>query len=355
MNMKFVFLHDGYSYGGAEKMFRWLASKMFSNGYDIKVCYLYNILRYDDNIPTDTLGLKQENNFVFRNIMLFILGFIKTIKYLTKNRADVVLSFGAHSYVFLVLLKPFFKYQLVVSERGDLDKHKFKALRRFLFSKSDFCIFQTPDARIQYFNIKDDKCVIIPNKIEEPPFTWHEEVSSNLIINVGRLDKEQKRQDVLIRAFSLLPNSYSNYKLKFVGTGTDINYFKSIVNELNLEGRVEFCGFSNNIIEELKQAQIFVLSSDFEGLPNALMEALIFGIPSISTDCSPGGARFLIDSGVNGIIVPCNNPLELKNAIVKLITSKSLRNKFSIQSKLKMKDFHEDSILEKWCRVFEKL
>ena len=79
------------------------------------------------------------------------------------------------------------------------------------------------------------------------------------------------------------------------------------INAMGLAERVHLHASRKDIFDCIRTARLFVLTSDFEGMPNALMEAMALGLPCISTDCRPGGARTLIESGKNGIIVPTRN------------------------------------------------
>src|SRR5690606_37218842 len=126
---------------------------------------------------------------------------------------------------------------------------------------------------------------------------------------VGRLH-EQKNQQLLVNAFAKISNEYPDYKLEIFGEGELRDLLEEQISKLNLEGKVILRGTTNTLFDEIIDASLFVLSSDFEGMPNALMEAMSLGLPCISTDCKPGGAKELIENKVNGLL---SNRLSEKN------------------------------------------
>ena len=126
---------------------------------------------------------------------------------------------------------------------------------------------------------------------------------------LGRLDIFQKRQDVLIKAFYLFHNNHPDYKLEIWGDGAqqDEEKIKRLISSLKLDNYVIMKGVTNTPSKSIMDSRFFVLSSDFEGIPNALIEAMSLGLPCISTKCSPGGAELLITNSRNGLLVPCGD------------------------------------------------
>ena len=108
-------------------------------------------------------------------------------------------------------------------------------------------------------------------------------------------------------AFALIADKYPNLTLEFYGDGLFNKEIQSKINAMGLTERVHLHASRKEIFNCIRTARLFVLTSDYEGMPNALMEAMALGLPCISTDCRPGGARTLIKSGKTGIIVPLRN------------------------------------------------
>lgn len=99
------------------------------------------------------------------------------------------------------------------------------------------------------------------------------------------------------------------------GQGEKENDLKKQVADFKLANRVCFPGNVQNIAEEMEKNAMFVLSSDFEGMPNALMEAMALGLPCVATDCPVGGPRYLIQNGENGLLVPVKDADALAKAM----------------------------------------
>ena len=112
-------------------------------------------------------------------------------------------------------------------------------------------------------------------------------------------------------------------------------------------------GVTENVERELSLAKLFVLTSDYEGMPNALMEALAAGVPSISTDCPCGGPRELIKNGMNGLLVPCNDKYSLADSIDYLLSNENVRAKMSANAKESAKLFYPNTVNDKWRMYFE--
>ena len=103
----------------------------------------------------------------------------------------------------------------------------------------------------------------------------------------------------------------------------------------------------------LEEATMFVLSSDFEGIPNSLLEAMALGVPCISTDCSPGGAALLIKPNINGILVPKGDVEALANAMKYYVQHPNIAEQYGEQAKYVNEEFSEEKIIPMWLRAFE--
>ena len=203
----------------------------------------------------------------------------------------------------------------VVCERNDHYKpgyYKLKILKPF-FRFADGGVFQLKKAREYYCNMKVP-IAVIPNPIVSKteircvPHTRR----NHVVVTHGRLDIFQKRQDVLISAFSLLVKEYPDYQLHIYGRqkpgANDEQRIKTQIQDLGLGGNVMLMGVSNNPKDDIKNAMVWVSTSDFEGISNALIDAMSIGMPCVATDCSPGGAAFLINNKENGLLVKRGDP-----------------------------------------------
>ena len=169
-----------------------------------------------------------------------------------------------------------------------------------------------------------------------------------IILAVGRL-VEAKDYPNLLNAFSLV-NNYKKVRLLILGDGKELKKLTGLSNSLGIAEKVEFLGFQINPYKFMSKADVFVLSSLYEGFGNVIVEAMACGTPVVSTDCK-SGPNEIIEDGKNGLLVPVQNPKALAEAILKLLNSKELREKFSEAGKKHAEDF----TIERKTKEYEKL
>ena len=163
----------------------------------------------------------------------------------------------------------------------------------------------------------------------------------------------EKRFEVLIEAFYHVHKRYSDYTLIIYGRGPFLDKYKRIVSDYGLDGFVQFPGFVSNVAETIREDGIFVLSSKFEGIPNALIEALSTGIPCVATDCSPGGPAFLTKNGQNGVLVKVDDADALASSIIKLIENPNYAVMLSERGPEILNDLAPDHINSLWIKAFQ--
>lgn len=174
------------------------------------------------------------------------------------------------------------------------------------------------------------------------------EFKKNTIIGVGRF-YEVKRFDLLIKAHKLLLDDGIENNLILVGYGGAEEEYRELIKKLEVEDSVDIVGFKENPYPFIKNSDIFVLSSDHEGLPTVICEAMTLGKPIVGTKCA--GVKELIDSNKFGILVECGNEKELKDAIKLILLSEEKRIYFKEQSLKRSNIFNKFNVLKK----FEKL
>jgi glycosyltransferase involved in cell wall biosynthesis len=149
---------------------------------------------------------------------------------------------------------------------------------------------------------------------EEPTHPWFRERRGRLLVSVGRLSR-MKDQETILRALALLPE---DVRLVIFGEGKQRPRLETMAQKLGLGGRVDLPGYISNPFSHVARADLFVLSSRFEGFCNALLEALVVGTPAVSTDC-PSGPREILDGGRYGRLVPIGKPQLLAEAILQTL------------------------------------
>ena len=311
---------------------------------------LHNKVEYELLPQVDVVNLSYKYGIKF--------GFFKVIRSIKKlvklENPDVVVCFMAQNILLTGIAIKNIKVPFVVSERIDPAQVKrnfiFKHILNKIYERASLVIFQTKRAQ-NYFNekIRKNSC-IIGNPIKISCFK-----SSNTkhkIVNVGRMTA-QKNQAMLLDVFKSIHDKYPDYTLTIYGDGPLRNELESKIKELGLEDSAFLPGVSNSIHKEMSDAEMFVLSSNFEGLSNALMEAMLMGLPSISTDCA--GSDEIIVNNENGILIPVGDANQLYDAIENLINDKKLRNSISKNSTESMKKYEEKNIIDKWNSTIENV
>ena len=182
---------------------------------------------------------------------------------------------------------------------------------------------------------------------------------NKVLINVARFDKLQKRQHLIIEAFNKIKKRFSDWRIEFWGEmnfnkrSVDyVNYCKSLVVKYGLEEQVHFCGTTENVIEKLKEASIFVFPSAYEGLPLAHIEAMSTGLPSIGFKNCPA-VNELIKDGSNGIL--CEETVDaFALGLAELMDDVDKRKQYGLQAKNDMNQYAPENIWDQWEELINK-
>ena len=346
--MKIMFCVLCLNYGGAEKNLCIVANELCKRGHDIYICNLNYLptVQYIDNSVT----VIDAPSFSTRGVKRFQqLNFI--IKCCKDIHPDLLVSFLYIPNILTPIAGKILHIPTIISERGDPSKRNGK-LQRF-YSLATGAVFQTEGAR-KYFKGKlYNKGTVIPNPVilsEKYEKKYDYNIRTKSIIFSARFSIQQKRQDLMLDAFKIVHEKYPEYILNFFGDGPDEEKIKQYTTELGLEHSVRFNGLTTNMVEELIKSEIFVLSSDYEGIPNSLIEAMSIGLPCVSTDCTPGGARLLINNGENGLIVERGNSTLLAAAILRMIEDRAFAIKCGNEAKKISQTFSLENIMNDWER-----
>jgi glycosyltransferase involved in cell wall biosynthesis len=207
-------------------------------------------------------------------------------------------------------------------------------------------VLQTDRARKYFPEVVQRNSIVIVNPIDIN--TYAIEQSKPRIVSAGRLVK-QKNQIMLVKAFKQIHDKYPEYSLTIYGEGELREEIEEQIIKLDLKEAVDLPGNLTNVHDEMKDAYMFVLSSDYEGLSNSLLEAMMMGLPCISTDCS-GSDEVIIDR-YNGILVPRGNQEQLSEAMKLLIDDKELTKKIGRNAMTSSEKFSTKNVINKWDKI----
>lgn len=324
--MKIVFVLPDMPGGGTERVVAMLANEYVKRNYEVAILlFAGNQVVYplDEKIEVVVLGKASGGNPLVR-----IKRIINMRKYYKANKGCYLFSFSVMGTVFSVISAAGIPYRMLVSERNDPTKMSHQKLRDWAYRKADKLVLQTEDVKKFFDKEIQKKAVVIPNPVAgDMPELFIGERKKR-IAAVARL-QPQKNHKLLIDAFAEFLKDYPNYELHLFGVGELENTLKQQVNDLQIDDKVIFRGFCDNVTDEIKDYMMFVSSSDYEGISNSMIEALAMGVPVVATDCPVGGARMCIDHNESGILVPVQNVDALTSAMKKIASDSMFRDKLS--------------------------
>ena len=247
--------------------------------------------------------------------------------------------------------------RLIISERCDPNRLMKKRYgRKFIekyYPRADAAVFQTDFARAVYPKRIADKGVVIPNPLKADlpaPYTGKRR---SRIVTFCRISR-QKNLRLLIRAFGLFLKTHPGFSLAVYGDAVsedgkaELADAKALVSDSGLEQAVDFLPFRADVHGEILRDAMYVNSSDFEGLSNAMLEALAVGLPCVCTDCPAGGARAVLRDGENGLLVPMNDPKALCAAMCRIADDPALAEKLSRNGAKLRGDYSAEAIAARW-------
>lgn len=356
--MKILFYIGNLRKGGAERVVATLSNKLVEKNEVIIITTTDEKVEYSLDKSIKLFSLKNfdgNKNPLVKNII-----YLKRLKdYIKEIDPDIILGFLPEPSYRLLILKPFIKSPVIISDRNDpkieYASLKSRTIMKFLYKRADGFVFQIDEARDYFCKKIQDKSIVIANPVDDRFLkTKYVGYKSTEFINVGRLN-EQKNQILLIESFKDVIKKYPNYKLLIYGEGSLKNELSMYIKDNKLNNNVKLCGNVDDIENILKDKKGFILSSKYEGMPNALMEAMAVGVPCISTDCPCGGPRELIKNNINGLLVKSNDKNELVSAMYKIIENDKMCKKIAMSAKKNMNNYSCDKIVSKWFEFMKEV
>lgn len=307
--------------GGAERVIAQLANYFTEQNIDCRIITTENQeVMYSLNEKVDVLSIGRKSN---NKVIDRILRYKKIRSVVQENKPDVVLTMPEDTGIYAILALIGTGIPVYVSERNNpwvMPNVKItRILRKVAYPFAKGIIFQTQMAK-SFF----------PEYIQKKGFVLQNPVDSSRIPNpyigkrkkvfaaVGRLEP-QKNFPMLIKAFSEFHKEEKDYKLVIYGEGRERSNIENLIKELHLENFVSLPGRNKDVLNCINDCAAFILSSDYEGMPNALIEAMCMGMPVISTDCPSGGPKEIIENEKNGLLIPVNDAQRMVQAMFNII------------------------------------
>lgn len=350
---RLIFFDATLQSGGAERVISILTKHLLQCGYHVEILLYHDqpvFYTMPANLKITSVKKETGSTNLLKNILWMHRFF--------KENADIVISFLAQ-FNMLALVSYFgLKSKIIVADRNDPRyipaNSILRGLRNVLYSMANGVVLQTQHNK-SYFSKKiQSKSTVIYNPVDlkEKRGQALRTPKQDKIVCVGRL-MPQKNQSVLLKAFALIQAQFPTYKLVFYGDGPQRSSLEQEAIQLSVAERVVFAGNVKDVFDKISDAKLFVLSSNYEGMPNALIEAMCLGLPVISTDVS--GAEELITNGKSGFIVPRNSPEKLAEAMCKVLSDEALQKQFAYQAKKLNDKLQVSIIVNQWVNFFTKM
>ena len=336
---KIMFLCHGAGNGGAERVITSLANEFAARG---NIVVLVTTKEDNNDYVISDLVVRErvisrKSNIVFRTIDRII----KLRSCIKKHCPDYIVSFSSIPNMQVIAASIGLKTKIIISERTDPSRYPTgkagRVLRRILYPFADKIVFQTKEAQDFFPDRIKSRSTIIANPISKDTPDRYLGKREKRIVGVGSLGS-QKNWFVALEACKSFFLDHPDYYLEIYGEGPDKERLtREIENCAPLRERVRLMGFSEKVIDRVRTAAFYISSSDYEGISNAMLEALAVGTPVICTDCPVGGARMFIENGKNGFLYSVGDSSALYNKMCTLADNDELCKMFS-ENSVKIKD-----------------
>jgi glycosyltransferase involved in cell wall biosynthesis len=348
--------------GGAERVVTNLANQFASEGYTVYVAtewYDENEFELDPRVTRVHVGLREGDDKKSR-VTKFLLR-VKYLKEFVKQyNPDVLVAFAHRANYRALMAAGNSKIPVVISIRinpiGYYDAFSDAVQIKWLFPKAAGCVYQTQEQKDFFKPYLQDNSRIIMNPINPKYFGNGRPANiEKAVVHHARL-VDFKNQPMLVRAFLKVHDKHPDYVLRIYGPDSQ-DGTKEILEKLIADNHAEeyvfLMGPSNNLEVEIPKGEVYAYSSDYEGMPNSLLEAMAMGMPVVSTDCPCGGPRTVIRDGENGFLIPVGDEDALADRICRLIEDKELAKSFGEKAKEIEKVASVEAIYEQWKEYLE--
>lgn len=324
--MKIVFIIPNMTGGGTERVISLLSQEYIRMGLDVAIMQFAgyeHAYELDDKIEDFSIAPKSSGNPI-----IMIQRLVDMRRYFKKNPDCLIFSFCVMGAVFSVMSTFGMKRYILVAERSSPDSCKQVRLRNWAYKRTNRITFQTQEGITYFPDWIKSKAIVIPNPIDAAIPKPYEGPRTKRIVSVGRLHAV-KNHELLFNAFADFSKQFPEYELHIYGQGELEQKLKEHAKDLKISDKIMWHGFRKDVTEEIKDAGMFISTSNYEGISNSMLEALAMGIPSICTDCPIGGARSYIEHGKNGLLIPVRDKEALTKAMIQIASDASFADKLS--------------------------
>ncbi|BDW93815.1 glycosyl transferase [Flagellimonas marinaquae] len=352
---RIAFVISRLTSGGAQRVVTTLANELTSK-FDITIITFSNVTPFykiDKNIKLISCfpeeSIPPSANFI-DSIKLNFKIYRKIGKIIEDQKIQLVIGFITQANILSILAAKRKGIPCIVSERTNpkrANTPKFWSfLRKLTYPKADSLVVQTKNVKNYYLNkIPTNRITILPNPINKE-LTIKRDLKNkeNIVLAVGRLHK-LKNHAMAIEAFHKA--NPKGWKLKILGEGSEMNKLQELIADKN---NIELLGSKTNIEDYYNKAKIFLFTSNYEGFPNALLEAMHFGLAPISTDCESGPSE-IIEDGKNGYLVEVKNVDQMAERLKLLTTDENLLTNIRNKAENSTQGYLSENVSRSWYNL----
>lgn len=355
-----TFVLGGLTGGGAERVAVTLMNMWVEKGYQITLISMrgpaVDVYPISDKVNRLVLGGEGESSNK-------LIGLLKNVLYVKKLRQAIksansknVVSFLTRANLYAILACAGLNKKVIISERNDISKQPLRwpwpFLRTLLYKYADVV---TANSKVALQSMKPyvaaSKLHYIPNPVQIPKESATPE-KSMILLNVARLTSHKRQADI-INAFKLIENDFPEWSLVILGEGEERGNLTKLAKSYGMENCISLPGFVQTISDFYTSSAIFVLPSEYEGTPNALLESMSYGIPSVVADSLPGAVE-QIKHNETGLIYEGGNIQDLSEKLKYLMNEPELRKSIGRSAREYVEKYSPETILNVWDTVLSK-
>lgn len=364
MKRKIAFHLNCLEQGGAERVVSNLADQFAKEGYEVLIAtewYGENEFQIDKRIRRVHVGLKETDQNKCR-IMQFMLRIKYLREFMKKEKPDILIAFAQRANYRALMASCLTGIPVLISIRtdpvGHYDARSDKLQIPLLFPRAAGCVFQTQGQKEFFAPYLQENSRIILNPLNDKYIGVPKpEKRVKEVVQSGRL-VDFKNQPMLLKAFIDVHRKHPDYVLKIYG-GDSLDGTKEILEDIieqnHAEAYIKLMGASDSLEKQLTDAAVYAFSSDWEGMPNALLEAMALGLPIVATDCPCGGPGTVIQNGVNGLLIPIKDQKALEEGINQLIENQEYAQQLGEKARDIADIANAGAVYEQWRDYIEEI
>lgn len=361
---KIMFHLNCFEQGGTERVVSNLANRLVKEGYEVVAATEWQgevEFALDERVRRVHVGLQKEEEGKSRFLKIW-LRFRRLRDLVQREHPDVLVSFTRKPNYRALTAALGTGIPVIPAVRQDPKSYynapSDKILMPLLYRLASGCVFQTKEQGESFPASVQNRSRVILNPVNSKYLNVPKpEVREKLVVQSGRLVCF-KNQAMLLKAFLKVHEKHPDYMLKLYGgdsfDGTKAK-LETIIKENNAEAYIKLMGASDSLEKELPRAAVYAFSSDYEGMPNALLEAMVMGLPVVATDCPCGAPRMVIEHEKNGLLIPVGDEQAMAEAILRLIEDRELAERLGDQARLLCEKINEDAVLVQWKQYMEEV